>query len=104
MKALDVITFGESMAMFYAKEIGELHQVHTFQKALAGAESNVAVGLARLGFSVGWMSKVGADSLGTFILEELQKKGSIRRQYSVQMMEPKQGYCLNQKSSMETLM
>ncbi|WHY05075.1 sugar kinase [Bacillus altitudinis] len=75
MKALDVITFGESMAMFYAKEIGELHQVHTFQKALAGAESNVAVGLARLGFSVGWMSKVGADSLGAFILEELQKEG-----------------------------
>ncbi|BBP92723.1 hypothetical protein BsIDN1_63410 [Bacillus safensis] len=45
------------------------------QKALAGAESNVAVGLARLGFRVGWMSKVGADSLGTFILEELQKEG-----------------------------
>ncbi|AOZ89103.1 2-dehydro-3-deoxygluconokinase [Bacillus xiamenensis] len=75
MKALDVITFGESMAMFYAKEIGELHQVNTFQKALAGAESNVAIGLARLGFEVGWMSKVGADSLGTFVLEELQKEG-----------------------------
>ncbi|MFP3419285.1 sugar kinase [Bacillus sp. SIMBA_154] len=75
MKALDAVTFGESMAMFYAKEVGELHQVHTFQKALAGAESNVAVGLSRLGFEVGWMSKVGADSLGTFILEELQKEG-----------------------------
>ncbi|MFP3809942.1 sugar kinase [Bacillus sp. SIMBA_005] len=75
MKALNAVTFGESMAMFYAKEAGELHQVHTFQKALAGAESNVAVGLARLGFDVGWMSKVGADSLGTFILEELQKEG-----------------------------
>ncbi|PCK19627.1 2-dehydro-3-deoxygluconokinase [Bacillus pumilus] len=75
MKALDAVTFGESMAMFYAREIGELHQVNTFQKALAGAESNVAVGLARLGFEVGWMSKIGADSLGTFILEELQKEG-----------------------------
>ncbi|MFJ5964379.1 sugar kinase [Bacillus sp. NPDC093026] len=75
MKALDAVTFGESMAMFYAKEVGELHRVNTFQKALAGAESNVAVGLARLGFNVGWMSKVGADSLGTFILEELQKEG-----------------------------
>ncbi|MFS0654160.1 sugar kinase [Bacillus sp. 179-C3.3 HS] len=75
MKALDAVTFGESMAMFYAKEVGELHQVNTFQKALAGAESNVAVGLARLGFDVGWMSKVGADSLGTYILEELQQEG-----------------------------
>ncbi|WP_448800064.1 PfkB family carbohydrate kinase, partial [Bacillus pumilus] len=42
------------MAMFYAQEAGELHQVQAFQKALAGAESNVAVGLARLGFDLGW--------------------------------------------------
>ncbi|MGE6630273.1 sugar kinase [Bacillus sp. NPDC077027] len=75
MKSLDAVTFGESMAMFYANEIGELHEVSTFMKALAGAESNVAVGLARLGFDVGWMSKVGDDSFGTFILQELQKEG-----------------------------
>ncbi|EQB47234.1 hypothetical protein CGLO_13643 [Colletotrichum gloeosporioides Cg-14] len=55
--------------MFYAKEVGELHQVHTFQKALAGAESNVAVGLARLGFH-----------------KSFKKKGSIQVQCSVQMM------------------
>ncbi|MFN2744498.1 MULTISPECIES: sugar kinase [Bacillus] len=72
--ALDVMTFGESMAMFYANETGELHEVSSFSKALAGAETNVAVGLARLGFRVGWVSKVGADSLGTFILNELKKE------------------------------
>ncbi|ASB87127.1 sugar kinase [Bacillus sonorensis] len=71
---LDIITFGESMTMFYANEAGELHEASSFSKALAGAETNVAVGLARLGFRVGWMSKVGDDSLGTFILNELKKE------------------------------
>lgn len=73
--SLDVMTFGESMAMFYANETGGLHEAASFSKALAGAETNVAVGLSRLGFRVGWMSKVGADSLGTFILNELKKEG-----------------------------
>lgn len=72
--SLDVMTFGESMAMFYANETGGLHEAASFSKALAGAETNVAVGLSRLGFRVGWMSKVGADSLGTFILNELKKR------------------------------
>lgn len=41
---LDAVTFGESMAMFYANEYGGLHEVSTFSKGLAGAESNVACG------------------------------------------------------------
>ena len=56
--SLDVMTFGESMAMFYANEAGGLHEASSFSKAFAGAETNVAVGLSRLGFRVGWMSKV----------------------------------------------
>ncbi|MCY9307593.1 2-dehydro-3-deoxygluconokinase [Bacillus inaquosorum] len=72
---LDAVTFGESMAMFYANEYGGLHEASTFSKGLAGAESNVACGLARLGFQMGWMSKVGNDQLGTFILEALKKEG-----------------------------
>lgn len=42
---LDAVTFGESMAMFYANEYGGLHEVSTFSKGLAGAESNVACAL-----------------------------------------------------------
>ncbi|MCY9198395.1 sugar kinase [Bacillus atrophaeus] len=72
---LDVVTFGESMAMLYANEYGGLHKASTFSKALAGAESNVACGLSRLGCLTGWMSKVGDDQLGTFILQELEKEG-----------------------------
>lgn len=39
---LDVVTFGEVMAMFVAGEPGPLERVKGFTLALAGAESNVA--------------------------------------------------------------
>lgn len=74
MKNLDVITFGEPMAMFYANEVKPLHLVNSFSRALAGAESNVACGLARLDLHVGYMTKLGNDSFGKFIMEELNKE------------------------------
>ena len=74
-KALDVITIGEAMAMFVATETGELADVEHFVKRVAGAELNVATGLARLGLSVGWVSRVGEDSFGRFVLNSLAKEG-----------------------------
>lgn len=71
---LDVITYGEAMAMFVATEAGSLSNATTFIKRAAGAELNVAVGLARLGFKVGWASRVGNDSFGQFILNQLKKE------------------------------
>ena len=74
-KTLDVITVGEAMAMFVATETGELSTVEHFMKRVAGAELNVATGLARLGLNVGWVSRVGDDSFGHFILDTLKKEG-----------------------------
>ncbi|MGA9174184.1 MAG: sugar kinase, partial [Thermoactinomyces sp.] len=71
---LDVVSFGEAMAMFVAEETGELHQVKRFMLRLAGAETNVAVGLARLGLGVGWVSKVGNDPFGQYIRKSLTKE------------------------------
>ena len=58
----DVLCFGETMAMFVAEQCGDLAQVEGFAKRIAGADSNVAIGLARLGLKVNWLSRVGADS------------------------------------------
>ena len=71
MKELDVVTYGEAMTLFVATEPGDLGDVTSFVKRAAGAELNVAIGLARLGFKVGWASRVGADSFGRFILKTL---------------------------------
>jgi 2-dehydro-3-deoxygluconokinase len=74
-KTLDVITIGEAMAMFVATETGELSAVEHFIKRVAGAELNVATGLARLGMNVGWVSRVGNDSFGQFVVDSLKKEG-----------------------------
>jgi len=66
-KALDVITFGESMVLFNPGEKGPLRHIHQFTKSIAGAESNVAIALSRLGIKVGWFSKVGNDEFGRYI-------------------------------------
>jgi 2-dehydro-3-deoxygluconokinase len=42
---LDVITYGEAMAMFVAAETGPLAGVGQFTKRIAGADLNVAIGL-----------------------------------------------------------
>ncbi|MFD2618597.1 sugar kinase [Terrilactibacillus laevilacticus] len=73
MKSLDVITFGEAMAMFIADSIGPLHETRTFSMELAGAETNVAIGLAKLGFKTSFISKVGDDAFGKFIVQKLQE-------------------------------
>jgi 2-dehydro-3-deoxygluconokinase len=72
MKKLDVITFGEAMAMFMAIQPGALHESNQFTLELAGAETNVAIGLARLGLQAGWVSKVGSDAFGRFIVNRLK--------------------------------
>ncbi|MGH4000427.1 MAG: sugar kinase, partial [Pseudonocardiaceae bacterium] len=71
MTGLDAITFGEAMAMFVAQDSGPLHRASTFAQATAGAETNVATGLARLGHRSGWIGRLGDDPLGLFIQEEL---------------------------------
>ncbi|MFZ7198749.1 sugar kinase [Avibacterium avium] len=70
----DVITFGEAMVMFIAQDIGSLENIEFFVKKIAGAELNVATGLARLGVNVAWISRIGNDSFGKSILNHLRKE------------------------------
>lgn len=47
-----VVTFGETMALLRSPSVGPLAQVGSLDTAIGGAESNVAVGLMRLGTAV----------------------------------------------------
>jgi 2-dehydro-3-deoxygluconokinase len=71
----EVITLGETMVMFSPEGQGPLRYVQQFRKRIAGSESNVAVGLCRLGHAAGWISRVGRDEFGKFILKELRGEG-----------------------------
>lgn len=73
--SLDVVTIGEAMALFVAADVGPLEAVRHFEKRTAGAETNVAVGLARLGMRVGWVSRLGSDSMGRFLLDAFLREG-----------------------------
>lgn len=73
--APEILAFGEAMTMLVAEAPGKLANVEYFQRRIAGADTNVAIGLARLGFHVGWLSRVGDDSFGTFIRQALEAEG-----------------------------
>jgi dehydrogluconokinase len=71
----DVATFGEAMMMLVAEQPGPLEAATSFVKRTAGAETNVAIGLARLGLKVGWASRLGTDSMGRYLLREMEREG-----------------------------
>jgi len=72
---LDVLTVGEPLALFVAQQPGDLADVGSFQRFAAGAELNVATGLARLGLRVAYLSKVRDDSFGRFVRRTLDTEG-----------------------------
>jgi 2-dehydro-3-deoxygluconokinase len=70
-----VVTLGETMGLFTASSIGSLTHADQFRLGIGGAESNVAIGLARLGTPSTWIGRVGADEVGDLILRELRAEG-----------------------------
>jgi len=73
--AFDVALFGEAMMLLVADRPGPLEGAESFHKRTAGAETNVAIGLARLGLKVGWASRLGTDSMGRYLIAAMQREG-----------------------------
>jgi 2-dehydro-3-deoxygluconokinase len=72
---LDVLCLGESMCVFAPTTAGPLRTAVELHAGVAGAESNVAVALARLGARAAWHGKVGADPFGLRIRDVLEAAG-----------------------------
>ncbi|GAB3713426.1 2-dehydro-3-deoxygluconokinase [Amycolatopsis oliviviridis] len=70
---IDVLTFGETMASLRAT--GPLNLGGVLRSSIAGAESNVAIGLARLGHTVRWAGLVGEDGFGALVERTLRAEG-----------------------------
>jgi len=73
--AFDVALFGEAMLLLVADRPGPLENAQAFHKRTAGAETNVAIGLARLGLKVGWASRLGTDSMGRYLIAAMKAEG-----------------------------
>lgn len=75
-----VLTIGEAMGLLIADTVGPLEEVEHFTRHVCGAELNYAVGMARLGNDVSYISKVGNDPFGRCIVNFL-KANQIREDY-----------------------
>lgn len=70
---VEVITLGESMGSL--RSAGLVKLGGQVSLSVAGAESNVAIGLSRLGHSCAWVGVVGQDQVGDLVLRTLQAEG-----------------------------
>ena len=70
-----LVTLGELCAVFVAKDIGRMRYCRDFTVRPGGAEATVAVGVTRLGFDAGWISLLGKDEMGHYLLSLLRGEG-----------------------------
>ncbi|WP_017186169.1 PfkB family carbohydrate kinase, partial [Alkalibacillus haloalkaliphilus] len=75
MNEYDVITFGETMVVFNPTSGNSFLDASNFARQIGGSESNVSIGLARLGHRVGWFSKLSNDSIGSYVQNTLRANG-----------------------------
>src|SRR5687768_10792210 len=71
----DLIAVGETMMALGPPPGETLLRTGALLVDHAGAESNTCVGLARLGFRVAWVSRLGTDAPGDRILGALEAEG-----------------------------
>jgi 2-dehydro-3-deoxygluconokinase len=69
-----LFTFGETMGLVAADGIGSLEYARSFSFGIGGAESNVAIGVARLGQRATWLGRVGRDATGDLIERRLRSE------------------------------
>lgn len=70
-----VVTMGETMGLFSNTTPGPLAHAGTMQLGMGGSESNVAIGLSRLGVDAVWFGRVGDDAVGRLVEREIRAEG-----------------------------
>lgn len=68
-----LLLVGEPVGLFSAQDAGSLETVKNYRSSVAGAEFTVAMGLSRLGHTVGYMTKLGKDPFGRRIFNQLNR-------------------------------
>lgn len=72
---MSVLTVGETMALFDPQRDGAPSTGSPYTLRFAGAESNFAIALARLGVAVRWISRLGDDPVGDLVVRTLEAEG-----------------------------
>lgn len=75
VSAWDVITLGETMLRLTPPGFDRFEQSSSVEVHVGGSESNTAVGLARLGHRVCWLSRLTENPLGKLISNTIAAQG-----------------------------
>ncbi|HZB21063.1 MAG TPA: sugar kinase [Blastococcus sp.] len=70
-----VVTAGETMVLVVPSAPGRLRHATGVTLSIGGAESNVAIGLSRLGVPAAWVGVLGDDELGELVLHRVRAEG-----------------------------
>lgn len=62
-----ILTIGEPLVEFVAMHKGDLSKMDRFESQASGAELAYAVGMARLGYEVLYVTKLGKDPMGKYL-------------------------------------
>jgi 2-dehydro-3-deoxygluconokinase len=71
----DVVTLGETMLRLTPPDFRLMEQATSLTMHVAGSESNVAAGLARLGLHVCWFSRLTDNIVGRFLVNGIAAHG-----------------------------
>lgn len=74
-QAPGLVTIGETMGLLTSTEYGSLRSARSLNLGVAGAESNVAIGVRRLGHAVTWIGRIGDDEIGDLVESTLRGEG-----------------------------
>jgi 2-dehydro-3-deoxygluconokinase len=72
---MHVVALGETMLRLSVSDGQSLEGADSYRVDVAGAESSVAVDLARLGVPSGWVSRLPDNALGRKVANELRRHG-----------------------------
>src|ERR1700722_18989565 len=75
MNECTITTFGEAMIRLAPPHHKRLEQADTLDVEIGGAELNTAVGLARLGRHVTWLTRLTSNALGRIIANRAREAG-----------------------------
>ncbi|HEU4425804.1 MAG TPA: sugar kinase [Pilimelia sp.] len=75
MTVVDLLTLGETMVLLSSPRIGPLRHARSLDVGVGGSESNLAIGLVRLGRSATWVGRLGDDEFGHLIRSTLAGEG-----------------------------
>ena len=70
-----LVTLGESLGVIVTTQPGPVTSGSAARLGVAGSESNVAIGVSRLGGEATWIGRVGDDPFGRLVRRELLAEG-----------------------------